>query len=54
MACYTFTKLNGGVRGLKAIVYLNDGIIAIKGKDIDVIDISGEIQSFTKTPSHQI
>ena len=39
IACYVFTKLMRRLirywwgRGLKAIVYLDDGIIAVKGKE---------------------
>ena len=39
-ACYVFTKLLRPMirhwrgRGLKAIVYLDDGIVAVKGKDM--------------------
>jgi len=38
-ACYVFTKLLRPLvrywrgRGLKAIIYLDDGIVAVKGKD---------------------
>ena len=38
-ACYLFTKLTRPLirywrgRGLKAIIYIDDGIVAVKGKD---------------------